>query len=82
MNDSELLSVSGATEAGALADIIKDNFKPEVKTIAQVNGRDELPIPQKAALDREYLERMSLAFDLRILLTTARAALTGRGVIH
>lgn len=34
---------------------------------AQVNGRDELPIPQKVALDVEYLQRRSLGFDLRIL---------------
>jgi O-antigen biosynthesis protein WbqP len=59
-----------------------DALRPGLTGWAQINGRDELPIPQKAALDREYLERMSLAFDLRILLTTARAALSGRGVTH
>ena len=59
-----------------------DALRPGLTGWAQINGRDELPIPQKAALDREYLERMSLAFDLRILMTTARAALSGRGVTH
>ena len=40
---------------------------------AQVNGRDELPIPQKVALDAEYLERRSLLFDMKILwLTTLK----------
>ncbi|MDX8380846.1 MAG: sugar transferase [Ghiorsea sp.] len=37
---------------------------------AQVNGRDELPIPQKAALDAEYLHRRSFFFDLYILWLT------------
>jgi O-antigen biosynthesis protein WbqP len=47
-----------------------------------VNGRDELPIPQKVQLDLEYLRRRSLVFDLQILVATARAALSGRGVSH
>ncbi|HYD07187.1 MAG TPA: DUF2303 family protein, partial [Reyranella sp.] len=38
--DSELLECTGATEAGALADIIKDNFKPEVKSLGKVADRD------------------------------------------
>ncbi|MGZ6015646.1 MAG: sugar transferase, partial [Phenylobacterium sp.] len=49
---------------------------------AQINGRDELPIPEKAELDRQYLERMSFGFDLRILAMTALSALSGRGVSH
>ena len=59
-----------------------DRLRPGLTGWAQINGRDELPIPQKAALDREYLERMSLAFDLKIILATARAALSGKGVSH
>lgn len=57
-------------------------LRPGLTGWAQVNGRDELPIPQKVKLDIEYLERSSLGFDLRILIATARAALTGRGVSH
>jgi O-antigen biosynthesis protein WbqP len=57
-------------------------LRPGLTGWAQVNGRDELPIPQKVRLDVEYLARRSLAFDLRVLLLTARAALTGRGVRH
>jgi O-antigen biosynthesis protein WbqP len=57
-------------------------LRPGVTGWAQVNGRDELPIPQKVALDVEYLKRRSLAFDLKILAATARAAVTGRGVAH
>lgn len=49
---------------------------------AQVNGRDEIPIPQKVALDAEYLRRQSLAFDLRILWLTAVKVLRSDGVSH
>jgi O-antigen biosynthesis protein WbqP len=57
-------------------------LRPGLTGWAQVNGRDELPIPEKVQLDVEYLQRRSLAFDLRILLRTALAALSGRGVSH
>jgi O-antigen biosynthesis protein WbqP len=49
---------------------------------AQVNGRDELPIPQKVALDAEYLHRRSLRFDLKILWMTALKVLARDGVSH
>ena len=49
---------------------------------AQVNGRDELPIPQKVALDVEYKNRQSLLFDLRILALTALKVLRRDGVSH
>ena len=37
---------------------------------AQINGRDELPIPDKVKLDVEYLERQSFWFDIKILWLT------------
>lgn len=49
---------------------------------AQVNGRDELPIPQKVQLDADYLRRQSLALDLKILWLTARKVLARDGVSH
>jgi len=49
---------------------------------AQVNGRDELPIPQKVALDAEYLRKQSLAFDIKIMWLTAMKVLTRDGVTH
>ncbi len=49
---------------------------------AQVNGRDELPIPHKVQLDAEYLERRSLLFDMKILWLTALKVLTRDGVSH
>lgn len=49
---------------------------------AQVNGRDELPIPLKVQLDAEYLKRRSLLFDLKILWMTALKVLARDGVSH
>jgi galactosyltransferase protein len=49
---------------------------------AQINGRDELPIPEKVRLDAEYLRRRSFAFDLLILWRTAIKVLRRDGVSH
>lgn len=59
-----------------------ERLRPGVTGWAQVNGRDELPVPAKVKLDREYLERQSFGFDLAIILSTARQAIMGRGVSH
>ena len=49
---------------------------------AQVNGRDELPIPAKVDLDAAYLQRQSLWFDLRILWMTFVKVVQRDGVTH
>ena len=49
---------------------------------AQVNGRDELPIPDKVKLDVAYLQRQSLLFDIRILWLTFVKVLKRDGVSH
>lgn len=49
---------------------------------AQVNGRDELAIPEKVAFDVEYLQRQSFLFDLRILGLTAIKVVGAAGVQH
>jgi O-antigen biosynthesis protein WbqP len=49
---------------------------------AQVNGRDELPIPEKVRLDAEYLRRRSIRFDLYILWLTVLKVLRKEGVSH
>ena len=49
---------------------------------AQVNGRDELPIPEKVKLDLAYLQRQSLWFDVRILWLTFVKVLKRDGVSH
>ena len=49
---------------------------------AQINGRDELPIPQKVALDVEYLYRQSFWLDIKIILLTAWKVLRRDNVTH
>lgn len=49
---------------------------------AQINGRDELPIPEKIKLDVEYLKRRSLGFDMWILWLTLLKVLRCDGVSH
>ncbi len=49
---------------------------------AQVNGRDELAIPDKVALDAEYLRRRSFVFDLRILAMTVIKVVGAAGIQH
>lgn len=49
---------------------------------AQVNGRDELPIPVKARYDGEYAKRISFAFDVKIFLKTIGNVLTGKDVVE
>lgn len=49
---------------------------------AQVNGRDELPIPEKVKLDVEYMHRQSFGFDLLILWLTLVKVLRRDGVSH
>lgn len=49
---------------------------------AQVNGRDELPIPEKVALDAEYLTRQGFWFDIKILWMTFLKVIQRDGVSH
>lgn len=49
---------------------------------AQINGRDELPIPVKVEFDEFYLKNRSLALDLQIILLTALKVVKSEGVTH
>ena len=49
---------------------------------AQIKGRDELRIPQKVALDVEYLQRQSLWFDIKVLWCTLLKVVKRDGVSH
>ena len=49
---------------------------------AQINGRDELPVPQKVALDLEYLNKHSLWFDIKIIFRTGVKVLRRDNVTH
>lgn len=59
-----------------------DQLLPGLTGWAQVNGRDELPIPEKVRLDEEYLKKMSMRFDIRILCLTFKKVLMRDGVKH
>ena len=59
-----------------------DKLLPGITGWAQVNGRDELSIPDKVALDVEYLNRQSLWFDIKILWKTFLKVMKRDGVSH
>ena len=59
-----------------------DQLVPGLTGWAQVNGRDELPIPEKVALDVEYMELQSFWFDLKILWMTFLKVVRRVGVAH
>lgn len=73
-NQNDLIALR--TRAGV------DVLVPGLTGWAQVNGRDELPVPEKVRFDREYLQKRSLAFDLRILWLTAMKVVRKEGVSH
>jgi O-antigen biosynthesis protein WbqP len=73
-NQSDLIALR--TQAGVHL------LVPGLTGWAQVNGRDELPIPQKVALDLEYKQRQSVWFDLKIVVLTALKVLRREGVAH
>jgi O-antigen biosynthesis protein WbqP len=59
-----------------------DQLMPGLTGWAQVNGRDELTIDEKVDLDREYLARAGLNFDLKIIWMTLFNTCARRGVSH
>ena len=59
-----------------------DKLLPGITGWAQVNGRDELPIPDKVALDVEYLNRQAFWFDMKILWMTFLKVMKRDGVNH
>ena len=59
-----------------------DKLIPGLTGWAQVNGRDELSIPEKVTLDFEYLEKKSFSFDIRIMWMTFLKVINRSGVSH
>ena len=57
-----------------------DALRPGVTGLAQVNGRDEIPLQRKVEYDRYYLEHLSPVLDLMILLRTVITLFSNRGV--
>jgi O-antigen biosynthesis protein WbqP len=73
-NQNDLMALR--VEAGV------DKLKPGITGWAQINGRDEITIEEKVALEKEYLERKSFLFDLYIFFKTFTNVLFSKGVIH
>ncbi|MHA8090241.1 sugar transferase [Aquirufa antheringensis] len=59
-----------------------DKLKQGITGWAQINGRDEISIEAKVALEKEYLERKSVWFDLVIVVRTFTSVLFSKGVAH
>lgn len=57
-------------------------LKPGITGWAQINGRDELSLEDKVAYEKEYLERKSFLFDLKIVVLTFTRVLGSKGVTH
>jgi O-antigen biosynthesis protein WbqP len=73
-NQADLIALR--TQAGV------HTLVPGLTGWAQVNGRDELPIPEKVAFDVQYLQYQSLWFDLKIMGLTALKVIRREGVTH
>ena len=58
------------------------NITPGLTGWAQINGRDELPIPVKVDSDYYYLKNRSFIFDMKIILMTFFNILTSKGIKH
>ena len=73
-NQDDLIALR--TEAGV------HRLLPGLTGWAQINGRDEIPIPEKVTLDAVYLQRRSLLFDIQIIAMTFVKVLRRDGVSH
>jgi O-antigen biosynthesis protein WbqP len=59
-----------------------DQLMPGITGWAQINGRDEISIEEKVALEKEYLEKKSFLFDVMIVVKTFTSVLGSKGVAH
>ncbi len=59
-----------------------NEVRPGVTGWAQINGRDELEIPEKVKFDSDYIKLQSLWFDIKIIFITFYKALFGYGVVE
>lgn len=73
-NQSDLIS--------ARDEFLANDIYPGLTGWAQVNGRDELPIEVKAAYDGEYVKKMSLLFDLKVIIKTVTSVAASKGIVE
>lgn len=57
-------------------------IRPGLTGWAQVNGRDELPLPEKVKLDLHYVEQQSIGFDIKVILMTVVKVIRRDGIVH
>lgn len=73
-NQDDLIALRTSTNVHTL--------KPGITGWAQINGRDEIPIPDKVKLDEYYLKNQSLLFDLKIIFMTGFKVVLAKNVTH
>ena len=73
-NQDDLMTFRVATGVSIL--------KPGITGWAQINGRDEISIPEKVKLEQEYLYRKSILLDFEIIIKTFTNVLFSKGVSH
>lgn len=73
-NQTDLIALRAAVGVHTL--------RPGLTGWAQINGRDELPIPEKVALDAQYQQRQSLLFDLKIIALTIIKVFRQDDIVH
>ena len=73
-NQSDLIALR--KEAGI------DKLLPGITGWAQINGRDELNIEEKVIFDKEYLNKESILFDLKIIMLTVIRIIKSDGIKH
>jgi O-antigen biosynthesis protein WbqP len=73
-NQDDLMTYRVATGVSKL--------KPGITGWAQINGRDDISIPDKVRLEQEYMSRKSILFDLEIIFKTVNSVLRRKGVKH
>jgi len=59
-----------------------DKLKPGVTGWAQINGRDEISLEEKVKFEKEYLDRKSIGFNLKIIVLTFTSVIKSDGVKH
>ena len=58
------------------------SVKPGITGLAQVNGRDNLSIKEKALFDKEYIDKQSIAFDIKIMIKTVMVVLKRENILE
>ena len=59
-----------------------DKLTPGITGLAQINGRDDIPIEKKVQLEQEYMYKRSILFDIKIIIKTLTNVLFSKGVSH